>query len=321
MVLDDFSNSKPRTFDVLKSMVDNRVMLAFIKGDVRNSGLVEQLINYYAIKSVVHFAAVKSVSESMADPLKYFNINVCGLASLLSAMQATETKNLVFSSSCTVYGDSSHLPLKECSPRNSINPYGLSKIMCEEMLETLCSKSTGWHVTSLRYFNPIGAHPSGCIFDDPLSKSPSVIPSLLRVVSGHEPFFGIFGSDYNTADGTAVRDYIHVVDLANSHVAALNRYSDLTTDRNTHPIRSEFCPINVGLGEGVSVLELIHYFESAASVSIPTKILPRRTGDAGTVFCDNTKVKEILPEWKPKFTVSDACFHAYQASRKNGNNY
>lgn len=314
VALDNFSNSRRRVVEVIHSLSLNQGEITFVEGDVRDTELLREVLRKHAITSVIHFAALKSVSESVENPLKYYEINISGLISLLTAMDDYGVRKLVFSSSCTVYGNPSLSPIKEEAPRVAANPYGHTKIISEQLLETLCNTDRDWLIYSLRYFNPIGAHPSGLLADDPIKESPNVIPSILRVALGLEDHFRIFGNTYDTPDGSAIRDYIHVMDLSSSHVHAVRKMmgegGDYDQSSNTG-----FVPINVGLGRGISVYELLRCFELSTGVSIPCRVFPRRAGDAGNVYCDVSMIRKVLPNWSPAYTIADECLHALNAAK------
>jgi UDP-glucose 4-epimerase len=315
VIYDNFSNSKRQSLERLKNLIEPQCPFFFVEGDVRDTALLVQTINSYDIEAVIHFAASKSVPESILDPLKYYDNNVNGLISLACAINSTGMRRLVFSSSCTVYGNAMS-PIQEGVGKQPINPYGQSKLFGEKILEDFCFSEQSLRIVVLRYFNPIGAHPSGYLHDDPLDKSSGVMHSLLRSAIDLSSRFQVFGINYETYDGSAVRDYIHVVDLAESHVSAIKLILDDSAEWD-EGVESRFIPLNVGLGQGVSVLKLIRSFEEATGVKISTEVRPRRKGDASEVYCSTNKIKLVLPDWEPKFTLSDACFHAYKAILAN----
>ena len=298
IIVDNFSTSRPNVLEAIKQIVGASCEIFFVEADVRDTKAVSETIKRFNIDAVVHFAGFKSVYESVNDPVRYMSNNVNGLISLIEGMNSLSTKKIIFSSSCTVYGTPRGTSVKESDPLNPINPYGTSKKLCETVLRECSTPSTAFNVISLRYFNPIGAHPSGLIGDAPINESTNVLPSLFRAAR-QKLKFKVFGSDYETGDGSAVRDYIHVVDLAKSHALAIQRL----IDQQNH---FGFLPLNVGLGKGVSVLELIKHVEQLLGTRIPFEFHPRRAGDAPAIFANTCRIQKEIPSWTPTHSLVDA---------------
>ena len=281
-LLDNFSNSKPAVLDRLREITG--VTMDFFEADVTDESSLEKVLAARSFDGAIHFAAPKAVGESIARPLHYFKNGVGGTVTLLQAMARHDIRNVVYSSSATVYGMSEDLPLTEGAPTEVINPYGRTKLMCEEILEDLYQSDARWNAIALRYFNPVGAHPSGLIGEDPQGVPANLMPFLAQVAVGRRPVLQIFGDDYPTPDGTGVRDYIHVLDLAEGHVAAVEHLQQ----------RPGFDVINLGTGNGISVLELVAAFERVAGVPIPTEVVGRRPGDGPASWADASKAARIL---------------------------
>jgi len=256
---------------------------------------------------------LKAVGESMQLPLQYYKNNLIGTINLLEAMQSVNCYHLVFSSSCCVYGDPEKLPIEEDHPTGNVtNVYGRTKYFIEEMLKDLSKSNEKWNIISLRYFNPVGAHPSGLIGEDPTKEIHNVMPFISAVALGKKPHVTIFGSDYDTPDGTGVRDYIHVMDLASGHVASLKKL--LTTEN------LRFTVYNIGIGRGISVRELIHEFEKATGTTVPVVEGSRRFGDVGTLICDSTRALREL-EWVPQYDLPRMCEDFWRWQKMNPNGY
>jgi UDP-glucose 4-epimerase len=308
IIIDNLSNSKLSVIDRLNTICGKSI--SFIKGDVRDSALLERVFTDYKIDAVIHFAGLKSVSESVQKPFSYYHNNVLGTLALLSAMQMHGVRKFIFSSSATVYGIKAKVPYVEESFKEAVNPYGRTKLMVEEVVFDLCQADPGWHIVNLRYFNPAGAHDSGLIGEDPDGVPNNLIPYISQVAIGHLKKLNVFGGDYSTEDGTAVRDYIHVMDLAEGHVSALNylkSHKGLTS-------------INLGRGEGISVLQMIKAFEVACGKKIPFEITERRPGDIDQYWADVTLAKKIL-NWQAKRDVDTICKDSWrwqQLSKMNG---
>jgi UDP-glucose 4-epimerase len=272
-----------------------------IAADVRDESRLRQIFSSEAITAVIHFAALKAVSESVTEPLSYYANNVGGLISLLEAMKATGVRSLVFSSSATVYGEPRKLPIDETQPTSSISPYGRTKLMCENILADLAASNAAWRISILRYFNPVGAHSSGLIGEDPMGIPNNLFPLMLRAANGRYKPLSIFGTDYPTKDGTAIRDYVHVQDVAEGHVAALTKLDH----------GDPYQVYNLGTGRGTSVLELVAAFEAATGVGVPTVFAPPRAGDVPALFADATKAERQLG-WKASRTLSEACADSWR---------
>jgi UDP-glucose 4-epimerase len=295
VLYDNLSNSQAAVADTVQRITDKPA--AFVQGDIRNTTLLQQVLRDHAIDAVVHFAGLKAVGESVARPVAYFDNNVGGTVGLLNAMQAVGVRKLVFSSSATVYGDPRYLPLDENHPTGATNPYGRTKLHIEEMLGDLARSDASWRITALRYFNPAGAHESGLIGEDPNGIPNNLMPYVARVAAGKLPRLGVFGNDYDTPDGTGVRDYIHVMDLAEGHLAALEQLGRR---------QQAFDVFNLGSGTGHSVLDMVRAFEQAAGVSVPYSIEPRRPGDVASCYADPGKALKVLG-WRTRRSLEDMC--------------
>ena len=270
---DNLANSDAAVIDRLEAITGTAIPL--IVGDIRDGDTLRRALTEHGIEAVIHFAGLKAVGESVAEPIKYYDNNVRGTLSLVQAMTDCRVKTLVFSSSATVYGQPRYLPLDENHPTSATNPYGRTKLMIEEMLTDIAASDPQWRIATLRYFNPVGAHDSGLIGENPNGIPNNLMPFISRVAAGRLAELSVFGNDYDTPDGTGVRDYIHVVDLADGHVAALD------TIANTDPGLSTW---NLGTGQGYSVLDLVQAFERVNGVSIPYRIAPRRDGDVASCY-------------------------------------
>ena len=294
VLFDNLSNSSDIVLENLSQITGQG--LAFVKGDVRNTQLLDSTINSHGIEAVIHFAGLKAVAESVAKPVDYFANNVQGAISLLQAMQSAKVKTLVFSSSATVYGEPQYLPLNESHPTSATNPYGRSKLHIEEMLKDIAISDTDWRIASLRYFNPVGAHDSGLIGESPSGVPNNLMPYIAQVAVGQRTELSVFGGDYPTADGTGVRDYIHVMDLAQGHAAALKFLSQT----NGHHV------INLGTGNGYSVFDMARAFEIASGCEVPYKVVARRAGDVAACYAD-PKRASILLNWNACRSLEDMC--------------
>lgn len=306
VLLDNFCNSNPSVLERLQKILGKA--LPCIEADVRDTEVVEKVLREYKIDAVFHFAGLKSVAESVANPVLYYANNVQGSISLLRAMQKVGIKTLVFSSSATVYGEPQYLPYDEEHPTKPMNPYGQSKLQVEEILRDLAKSDPEWKIASLRYFNPVGAHESGLIGEDPNGIPNNLMPYIVRVASGELPHLNIFGDDYETRDGTGERDYIHVMDLAEGHMAA---FSYVKTN-------SEFQIFNLGTGVSTSVLELILTFEKASHQLISREVVQRRAGDLPAYFANVDKANSFL-NWRARRTREEFCQSSwfYMANRNN----
>ena len=305
VVLDNFCNSKPEAIHRVQKITGKPVWL--VNGDVRDKDCLRTIFRQHTISAVIHFAGLKAVGESVANPVKYYDNNVMGTLALIEVMAEFNVKNLVFSSSATVYGFSDTKPIAETAPLSPFNPYGHTKRMVEQILEDLSASDVAWNIGLLRYFNPVGAHESGMIGEDPNGVPNNLMPYVTQVAVGKLKELSIFGNDYETIDGTGVRDYIHVVDLALGHVAALKHLDGLMK-------------INLGAGRGYSVLELVHAFEKATSKAVPYKFVPRRAGDIAIYFADASLAKQKLG-WETKFDLTDICRDAWRWQSRNPQGY
>ncbi|MCT2535125.1 UDP-glucose 4-epimerase GalE [Aquibacillus koreensis] len=304
VVLDNFINSHPESLYRVKEITDKDFPI--IKGDLLDRERIEQVFQNYKITAVIHFAGLKAVDKSVQDPLTYYHNNVTGTIQLCSVMQQYRVKNLVFSSSATVYGKADQVPIPEDAPLQTTNPYGSSKLMNEMILKDLYQSDKEWSITLLRYFNPIGAHPSGEIGEDPNGIPNNLMPYITQVAAGKLNELNVYGNDYDTHDGTGVRDYIHVVDLANGHVKAVDKVLNHTGVET----------YNLGTGKGYSVLEMIQTFEQVNNVSIPYKVVDRRAGDVGACFANPTKAEKEL-NWKASRTIQNMCEDAWRWQSQN----
>lgn len=299
VLLDNFYNSNPSVLDRLQKILGKA--LPCIEADIRDTDVVEKVLREYKIDAVIHFAGLKAVGESVEKPIEYYANNVQGTISLLEAMKAMNVKTLVFSSSATVYGDPQYLPIDENHPTGATSAYGRSKLHIEEILRDVANSDAEWKIICLRYFNPVGAHESGLIGEDPNGLPNNLMPYIAQVASGKLPHLNIYGNDYPTPDGTGVRDYIHVVDLAEGHLAALSHL-----ERNT-----EFDIFNLGMGKGYSVLEVVSAFEDACQVTIKYNITKRRIGDIASCYGRVDKAERLLG-WKALKTINEMCITAWQ---------
>jgi UDP-glucose 4-epimerase len=283
---------------------------AFHEVDLRDAPALRQVLESYPIDAVIHFAALKAVGESVARPLAYYDNNVHGTLELLAAMQRASVHRIVFSSSATVYGNPDRLPLTEEAPLRPFNPYGHSKAMVEQILRDWCAALPGASAVALRYFNPIGAHPSGTIGEDPADVPNNLFPFITQVAVGKRERLNVWGKDWDTPDGTGVRDYLHVVDLARGHVRALEAIDAL----------AGFTPINLGTGSGTSVLQMVSAFEQANGVAIPYVIAPRRLGDIAACWADPARAEQLL-QWRAERTLAQMCADGWRWQRQNPDGY
>jgi UDP-glucose 4-epimerase len=292
---DNLANSKPEVIAQVEQIAAQRIPLVI--GDVRDREALEAALTTHKIDAVIHFAGLKAVGESGEKPMLYYDNNVRGSLCLLEAMAATGVKNLVFSSSATVYGQPRYLPLDEGHPTSATNPYGRTKLMVEEMLADVAAADSSWRIAALRYFNPVGAHPSGLIGEDPNGIPNNLMPFIARVASGRLERLSVFGNDYPTPDGTGVRDYIHVMDLAEGHAAALQAIS--VRDR-------AYSVWNLGTGTGYSVLEMIAAFEEASGRAVPYTVAPRRPGDVAMCYASPDLARDELG-WQASLGLQEMC--------------
>jgi UDP-glucose 4-epimerase len=280
-------------------------VVSCVEGDIRDTALVKKVLKDYQIDAVMHFAGLKAVGESVQNPIDYFDNNVGGSISLLQAMRACNIKTLVFSSSATVYGAPQYLPLDENHPTQATNPYGRSKLHIEEILADVVASDTSWHIACLRYFNPVGTHESGLIGEDPNGIPNNLMPYMAQVASGKLAYLNVYGNDYDTPDGTGVRDYIHVMDLAEGHLAALSFIQQ----------KSGLNIFNLGTGKGSSVLEMVKAFEEVSGKSIPLKVTNRRAGDVATCYARVDKSSTDL-SWKAMRTLQEMCSSTWASQEK-----
>ncbi len=298
VLFDNLSNSRHDVVDRLKKITQQDI--PFIEGDVRDTALLSKTIKAHQVDAVIHFAGLKAVGESLEKPLEYFDNNVGGTISLLHAMQENQVNSLVFSSSATVYGEPQYLPIDEHHPTNPINPYGRTKLHIEEMIQDVIASQASLGVICLRYFNPVGAHESGLIGESPNGIPNNLMPFISQVAAGLRPMVYVFGKDYSTIDGTGVRDYIHVMDVAAGHLAAINF---LATEKGWHTI-------NLGTGYGSSVLEMINQFALSSGKPVPYKVVDRRSGDVASCYSSPAKAEKLL-KWKANRDLKSMCISAW----------
>lgn len=304
IIFDNFCNSSPAVSDQLNELAGKPIKI--VRGDVRDADQLRALLASEAVEAVVHLAGLKAVSESVADPLTYYSNNVAGTLALLGAMEATGVRSIVFSSSATVYGEPQYLPIDEKHPKQAVNPYGQTKLICEQLMTDLAAADARWQVSLLRYFNPVGAHESGLIGEDPAGIPNNLMPLVLRVAGGEQDRLQVFGNDYPTDDGTAVRDYIHVVDLADGHVAALDALG-----------RAEGAQaFNLGTGRGTTVLELLGTFERATGAAVPYSIAARRPGDVAMLYASAEEAQKKL-NWTAKRNIEEMCVDSWRYATRN----
>jgi UDP-glucose 4-epimerase len=307
-VVDNFSNSSQESLERVQKLTGKKIK--FYKIDLRDTEKLNKIFSANKFNAVIHFAGLKVVNESIRKPLEYYHNNLVCTLELLQTMQKRNVKTLVFSSSANVYGDPDKVPIIEDAPLSATNPYGQTKIMIEQILKDVAVTNSGWHITSLRYFNPIGAHKSGNIGEDPNGIPNNLLPFVSQVAVGKHKELKVFGDDYPTKDGTGVRDYIHVIDLAKAHIAALEHKGK----------SNKYRVFNIGTGKGVSVLEMIKYFEKASDKKVPYKIVERRSGDIASSYADPTLANRIL-NWKARLSIQDACKDAWKWQTKNPKGY
>jgi UDP-glucose 4-epimerase len=306
--VDNLSNSSQEAVQRVAKIAGRKP--AFHEADLRDAPALLQAVESYPIDAVIHFAALKAVGESVARPLAYYDNNVHGTLELLAAMQRAGVHRIVFSSSATVYGNPDKLPLTEDAPIRPFNPYGQTKAMVEQILRDWCAALPGASAVALRYFNPIGAHPSGTIGEDPADVPNNLFPFITQVAVGKRERLNVWGKDWDTPDGTGVRDYLHVVDLARGHVRALEAIDRLPG----------FTPVNLGTGSGTSVLQMVEAFEQANGVKIPYVIAPRRPGDIAACWADPARAAQLL-QWRAERTLAQMCADGWRWQRQNPNGY
>lgn len=300
---DNLANSDAAVIDRLEAITGTAIPL--VVGDIRDGDALRHALTEHGIEAVIHFAGLKVVGESVAEPIKYYDNNVRGTLSLVQAMSDCGVKTLVFSSSATVYGQPRYLPLDENHPTSATNPYGRTKLMIEEMLTDIAASDPQWRIATLRYFNPVGAHDSGLIGENPNGIPNNLMPFISRVAAGRLAELSVFGNDYDTPDGTGVRDYIHVVDLADGHVAALDTISRIEPALSTW---------NLGTGQGYSVLDMVEAFERVNKVRIPYRIAPRRDGDVASCYASPERAAQELG-WTAQRDLEAMCASSWSFER------
>jgi UDP-glucose 4-epimerase len=307
-VFDNFCNSQPEALARVQRITGKKPTL--VQGDIRDSATLVAALRSSGASAVIHFAGLKAVGESVQNPLTYYDNNVVGTVRLLQAMLVCSVKTLVFSSSATVYGDPQYLPLTEDHPLSTTNPYGQTKLVIEEMLRDLYRSDPSWRLSILRYFNPVGAHASGLIGEDPQGTPNNLLPFVAQVAVGRREFLNVWGNDYATPDGTGVRDYIHVVDLALGHLKALERLQQ----------HAECRAINLGTGVGYSVLDMVRAFEQASGKPVQYKVAPRRAGDIAACYADPAQALALLG-WRAERGLEAMCADAWRWQSGNPNGY
>lgn len=304
VIVDNLYNSKIEVLDSIKSITGKTC--DFYKVDINDESGLREVFSKHKIDAVIHFAGLKAVGESVEKPREYYSNNISGTLTLLKVMNEFNCKSIVFSSSATVYGNNNLPPFKEGMPTSATNPYGWTKVMQEQILSDIAFADKDMRIALLRYFNPIGAHPSGLIGENPNGIPNNLVPYICKVAVGKLPYLNVFGNDYDTVDGTGVRDYIHVVDLAKGHIAALNYL-----DNNKGCVT-----VNLGTGVGYSVLEVVEAYKKASKKDIPVKICPRRAGDIASCYADATCAKELFG-WTAQYGIDEMCRDAWRFAEKN----
>ena len=307
VVLDNLSNSQPEALRRVQKLAGRQLQL--VEGDIRDQTMLDAVFRY-PVKAVIHFAGLKAVGESVAQPLRYYDNNVAGTLSLLKAMKKHGCQQLVFSSSATVYGDPASVPIREHFPLSATNPYGRSKLMIEDMLRDLAHAEPDWRIAILRYFNPVGAHASGQIGEDPNGIPNNLMPFISQVAVGKRAQLSVFGNDYPTHDGTGVRDYIHVEDLARGHLCALAKLQQ----------QAGMLTVNLGTGQGYSVLDMVKAFEQASGRPVPYSVTPHRPGDVAACYADPAQAEQLLG-WRAEKTLADMCADSWRWQSQNPNGY
>lgn len=309
VVLDNLCNSSEKSLRRVEAITGKKV--TFYKGDIRDRGILSEVFEKEDIDSCIHFAGLKAVGESVEKPWEYYDNNISGTLTLVDVMRKHGVKNIIFSSSATVYGNPAQIPItEECPKGQCTNPYGWTKSMLEQILTDMQKADPEWNVILLRYFNPIGAHPSGTMGENPYGIPNNLMPYITQVAVGKLEKLGVFGDDYDTPDGTGVRDYIHVMDLASGHVAALKKIKE----------KAGLCIYNLGTGVGYSVLDIVKNFEAANGIKIPYVIKPRRAGDIATCYADASKAKRELG-WEAKYGIKEMCADSWRWQKNNPNGY
>ncbi len=304
VVVDNLCNSSEKSLQRIEQLTEKAV--EFYRADILDESAMQQIFHQHSISAVVHFAGLKAVGESVEKPVAYYKNNICGTITLCKVMQEHGVLDIVFSSSATVYGDPASLPITEGFPLSATNPYGRSKLVIEEILRDLWVSDNRWKVTLLRYFNPVGAHVSGMLGEDPTGIPNNLMPYIAQVASGKLERLSVFGNDYPTVDGTGVRDYIHVVDLAKGHLMALSKMADI----------SGVNVFNLGTGCGYSVLEMVSAFEKAADTRVPYQIEDRRTGDIAACYADPSLAESVLG-WKAELGLEQMCEDTWRWQKNN----
>ncbi len=310
IIVDNLINSSKESIKRIEKITGKKI--AFHCFDLKDENKLENLFNNSSIDSVIHFAGLKAVGESVAKPITYYDNNISSTISLIKSMEKHDVKKMVFSSSATVYGDPSNVPITENSPTGIglTNPYGRTKYFIEQILNDLTKTNRGWQITSLRYFNPIGAHTSGLIGENPNGKPNNLMPFITQVANGTRKDLRVYGNDYPTKDGTGIRDYIHVVDLAKAHLAAIKKPAK----------KNSYRYLNIGTGKGTSVLDLIKVFEKTNHIKITYKYDARREGDIAECYADSTLAENEL-NWRAILSIEDACKDSWNWQNKNPNGY
>ena len=308
IILDNFSNASKESIRRVEAITGKEMEV--VEGDICDELCLRGIFSANRIDAVIHFAGLKAVGESVEEPLRYYENNVCGTVQLCEVMAEYGCRSIVFSSSATVYGDPHSVPIREDFPLKATNPYGRSKLMVEEILRDIYLSDPEWRIVLLRYFNPVGAHKSGMIGEDPNGIPNNLMPFIAQTAVGKREKLYIFGDDYNTPDGTGVRDYIHVVDLAQGHLNALEKIDAL----------DGVLTVNLGTGRGYSVLEMVHAFEKASGRNVPYEIAPRRSGDIAQCYADPSYAKEVLG-WEARYGVDEMCEDTWRWQHQNPNGY
>ena len=309
VIVDNYVNSSPRALERIREITGKS--FRFYEADLCDRAALERVFRENPdIDSAIHFAGLKAVGESVSQPVRYYRNNLLSTLHLVELMAEHNARRIVFSSSATVYGMPKTVPIREDFPLSTTNPYGETKLMIERILKDVWVADPAWSVSVLRYFNPIGAHPSGLIGENPRGIPNNLLPYVAKVAAGQLPYLSVFGGDYDTKDGTGVRDYIHVVDLARAHLKALDRAAKVTG--------VEY--YNIGTGTGYSVLEIVHAYEKASGLKVPYKIVDRRPGDIATCYADPTRAREVLG-WEAQYNIEDMCHDLANWQKKNPNGY
>lgn len=309
VVVDNLVNSQKESLNRVSKIIGKEI--TFYEVDIRDAVALERVMLYHKFDACIHFAGLKAVGESVEKPLEYYDNNMTGTFVLLSQLRKYGCKNLIFSSSATVYGNPQFIPItEECPKGQCTNPYGQTKSMLEEVLKDVQKADSEWNIVLLRYFNPIGAHESGTIGENPNGIPNNLMPYITQVAVGKRPFLGVFGNDYDTPDGTGVRDFIHVVDLAKGHVCALNAIER----------KCGLAIYNLGTGQGYSVLDVVKAFERVNGVEVPYQIMPRRAGDIATCYSNPAKAKDELG-WEAQFGIDEMCRDSWNWQKNNPNGY